>query len=305
MTDLAEIAAVRAFNRFHTRHVGALDARILDGDLSLTETRLLYELVARGPTVAVDLQRDLGLDAGYLSRMLRRFEVEGWIERTQGKGGDGRRRPIALTEAGRQRFQASDALTRAEVGAQLASLSKTERAELVEALATAQRLLARDPKRGVTYRTFRTGDMGYVTARQAIFYEEQFGWGPGYEALVGEITARFLREFKPGREQAWIAECNGVMAGSIFLVDAGDNIGQLRLLYVEPTARGRGIGSELVARCIAFAREAGYERMRLWTNDVLVSARKIYEAAGFRLIAEEPHDHFGKGLIGQTWELAF
>lgn len=293
------VAAVRAFTRFHTRFVGALDAHYLDSDLSLAEARLLYEIANRSAPLAAELQAELGLDAGYVSRILRRFQAEGWILR--GRGVDARRRPISLTAEGRRLFATLDARTRAQVGERIESLGDSDRATLVEALGAARALLG-----GGTapwhIRTFRAGDLATIAARQSILYEP-YGWGRPMEILQGEITTAFLRDFKPGCEQCWVAERAGTMAGAILIVDAGGNVGQLRLLHVEPWARGLGIGGALVAECVAFARDAGYDVIRLWTHTVLVSARRIYEAAGFRIVSTEVHDGFGKPEQGETWEL--
>jgi DNA-binding MarR family transcriptional regulator/ribosomal protein S18 acetylase RimI-like enzyme len=293
------IAAVRAFTRFYTRFVGALDAHYLDSDLSLAEARLLYEIANREAPLAAELQAELGLDAGYVSRILRRFQAEGWILR--GRGADARRRPISLTGEGRRLFDALDARTRAQVGERIEALGESDRATLVEALGAARALLG-----GGTapwhIRSFRAGDLATIAARQSILYES-YGWGRPMEILQGEVTTAFLRDFKPGREQCWVAERAGAMAGAVLLVDAGGNVGQLRLLHVEPWARGLGIGSALVAECVAFARAAGYDRVRLWTHTVLLSARRIYEAAGFRIVSTEVHHAFGKAEQGETWEL--
>ena len=295
------VAELRAFARFYTRFVGALDAHYLDSDLSLAEARLLYEIANRPAPLAAELQAELGLDAGYVSRMLRRFQAEGWIAR--GRGADARQRPIVLTEAGRRVFDALDARTRAQVAERIEMLGAHDRATLVEALGAVRALLG-----GGTapwhIRSFRAGDLATIAARQSILYEA-YGWGRPMEILQGEVVTAFLRDFKPGHEQCWVAERAGMMAGAILLVDAGDNVGQLRLLHVEPWARGLGIGSALVADCVAFARGAGYDRMRLWTHTVLVSARRIYEAAGFRIVSTEVHSDFGKPEQGETWELDF
>jgi DNA-binding MarR family transcriptional regulator/GNAT superfamily N-acetyltransferase len=293
------VAAVRAFTRFYTRFVGALDAHYLDSGLSLAEARLLYEIANRTAPLAAELQAELGLDAGYVSRILRRFQAEGWILR--GRGADARRRPISLTAAGRRQFEALDARTRAQVGARIESLGQTDRATLIEALGAARALLG-GGSAPWHIRTFRAGDLATIAARQSILYEP-YGWGRPMEILQGEITTAFLRDFKPGREQCWVAERAGKMAGAILLVDAGGNVGQLRLLHVEPWARGLGIGGALVALCVAFARDAGYDLVRLWTHTVLVSARRIYEAAGFRIVSTEVHHGFGKPEQGETWEL--
>jgi len=294
------IAAVRAFTRFYTRFVGALDAHYMQSDLSLAEARLLYEIANREAPLALELQAELGLDAGYVSRILRRFQAAGWIVR--GRGADARRRPISLTEVGRRHFDAIDVRARAQVGERVEMLGDVDRATLVEALGAARALLGGG---SVPWhiRTFRAGDLAMIAARQSILYEP-YGWARPMEILQGEVTTAFLRDFKPGREQCWVAERAGTMAGAILIVDAGGNVGQLRLLHVEPWARGLGIGSALVAECVAFARAAGYDVLRLWTHTVLVSARRIYEAAGFRIVATEVHHEFGKPEQGETWELA-
>ncbi len=298
MTDA--IAAVRAFNRFYTRFAGALDAHYMDSDLSLAEARLLYEIANREAPLAATLQAELGLDAGYVSRILRRFQAKGWIER--GRGEDARRRPISLTAAGRTYFEALNARTRAETAARLEGLSDGEQETLVAALDTVTSLLsAREAAWQI--RPFRTGDLALVASRQAILYEP-YGWKRPMEILLGEVTTAFLKDFRPGREQCWVAERAGLMAGAIMLVDAGDNVGQLRLLHVEPWARGLGIGGALVDECVSFAREVGYDRIRLWAHTVLTPARRIYEAAGFRIVSTEVHHEFGKPEQGETWELA-
>ena len=294
------ITAVRAFNRFYTRFAGALDAHYMDSDLSLAEARLLYEIANREAPLARELQDELGLDAGYVSRILRRFQAKGWIAR--GRGEDARRRPISLTEAGRAYFEVLNARTRAETAARIEGLSGGEQDTLVAALATVTALLSgRDAPWQI--RTFRAGDLPLVASRQAVLYEP-YGWKRPMEILLGEVTTAFLREFKPGREQCWVAERAGMMAGAILLVDAGGNVGQLRLLHVETWARGLGIGSALVDECVRFAREAGYDTIRLWTHTVLAPARRIYEKAGFRIVSTEVHHEFGKPEQGETWELA-
>lgn len=293
------VVALRAFNRFYTRFAGALDAHYLGSDLSLTEARLLYELAQRQTPLASELQAELGLDAGYVSRILRRFQSKGWIAR--GRGADGRRRPISLTSEGRAAFAALDERTRESVAARVETLGAADRETLVAALSAVTGLLSGD-EAPWHIRTFRPGDLASIAARQAILYES-YGWGRPMEVLLGEITAAFLKEFKPGREQCWIAERAGVMAGAVLLVDAGDDIGQLRLLHVEPWARGLGIGAALVAECVKFARLADYKKIRLWTHTVLASARRIYEAEGFRIVETAMHDTFGKPEQGETWEL--
>ena len=298
MTDA--IAAVRAFNRFFTRHVGALDADFLGTDMSLAEARLLFEIANRTAPVAADLRAALDMDAGYVSRMLRRFETRGWIVRSRGED-DTRRHPIALAPAGRAAFETLDTRQRADVATALNRLTELDQRTLVAALRSAQLLLSDTPPTTFALRTFRPGDMGMVAARQSILYREVYGWGPPIEAIIGETSATFLRDFKPGREQCWIAEVGGVMAGSVFLTDEGDGLSRLRLLYVEPFARGLGIGGALVSACLALAREVGYEAMTLWTHTVLESARRIYAANGFRIAEVESHDKFGATVRSETW----
>ena len=294
------VAEVRAFTRFYTRFVGALDAHYMDSDLSLAEARLLYEIANRSAPLARELQAELGLDAGYVSRILRRFEAKGWIAR--GRGEDGRRRPISITAAGRALFESIDVRARAGIAGRMDGLTEADRETLVGALGAARALLG-DGAAPWRIRTFRAGDLAMIAARQSILYAP-YGWGLPMEILQGEVTTAFLRDFKPGREQCWVAERAGQMAGAILLVDAGDNVGQLRLLHVETWARGLGIGSALVETCVAFARDAGYDRIRLWTHTVLASARRIYEAAGFEIVSTEVHHEFGKPEQGEIWELA-
>jgi DNA-binding MarR family transcriptional regulator/N-acetylglutamate synthase-like GNAT family acetyltransferase len=293
------VAALRAFTRFYTRSVGALGAHYLGSDLSLTEARLLYEIARGEAPLAAALQAELGLDAGYVSRILRRFEARGWIAR--GRGEDGRRRPISLTQAGRAAFEALDARTKADVAGRIAALGPADRETLVAALGAVTGLLGGGDAPW-HIRTFRTGDLFTVAARQSILYEP-YGWKRPMEILQGEVTTAFLKDFKPGREQCWIAERAGMMAGAVMLVDAGGNVGQLRLLHVEPWARGLGIGGALVGQCVEFARTAGYDRMRLWTHTILTSARRIYEAAGFTITETALHHEFGEPVQGETWEL--
>jgi DNA-binding MarR family transcriptional regulator/GNAT superfamily N-acetyltransferase len=294
------IAAVRAFNRFYSRFAGLLDAHYMESELSLAEARLLYEIANREAPLASALQAELGFDAGYVSRILRRFEGKGWIAR--GRGEDARARPISLTREGRAYFELLDARTRAAVAGRIENLGPGDRDTLVAALGAITGLLG-GGEAPWHIRTFRTGDLALIASRQSILYEP-YGWNPAMEILQSEITAAFLKEFKPGREQCWVAERAGMMAGAVLLADAGGNVGQLRLLHVEPWERGLGIGSALVAECVTFAREAGYDLVRLWTHSVLHSARRIYEGQGFRIVSTEVHDEFGKPEEGEIWELA-
>lgn len=305
-TDLAAaVQAVRRFSRFYTRRIGVLHEGLLGSELSLTEARIIFELAQSGETSAAKLGGDLGLDAGYLSRILRGFAGRGLIERRPSDT-DGRQNIITLTEAGKQAFATLDARSQADVGKMLEKLSATERGRLAAALATAETLLGgggEPPRVPYMLRPHRPGDMGFIIHRQAVLYAEEYGWDEGYEALVAEIVAKFIRNFDPRRERCWIAEREGAVVGSVFLVRALEKVAKLRLLYVEPAARGLGIGRRLVEECIRFARQAGYRTLTLWTNDVLVAARRIYQDAGFQLVAEEGHHSFGHDLVGQTWDL--
>lgn len=298
----AAIETVRGFNRFFTRFVGALDPRFLGTDLTLSDARLLFEVATRETPVASDLQAALGMDRAHVSRALARFEDRGWIVRPRASG-DARRRPITLTSAGRAVFDDLDRRQRGEVVRALERLGPAQRDALVGALAHAQALLDTSASRRFVLRPFRPGDLGHVASRQAILYREVYGWGAEIEAIELEVTAAFLRNFKPGREQCWIAEADGAPAGSVFLVDEGMGVSRLRLLYVEPFARGLGIGEALVSACVAFAREAGYREIVLWTHAVLTSARRIYAAHGFEIVETWIHDDFGKAEVSETWRL--
>lgn len=300
------VATVRRFSRFYTRRIGLLHEGLLGGPLSLAEGRLVYELAQRGTSNAKELGAELDLDSGYLSRLLRGLEERGILSKRPSSE-DGRQVLLSLTEAGQEAFNSIDARSREEVDAMLARLSPAQQCRLAMVLAEAEHLLGGappEPER-VPYilRPPRPGDMGWIVHRQAALYAEEYGWDSSYEALVAEIVAKFIREFDPRRERCWLAERDGVVVGSVFLVRASDELAKLRLLYVEPSTRGLGIGRRLVDECIRSARELGYKRLTLWTNDILVSARRIYQAAGFHLVEEERHHSFGHDLVGQNWEL--
>ncbi len=300
----SDVAAVRAFNRFYTQKIGILSDAPLKSGLSLTESRVLYELAHRKSPTASEIKRDLGLDQGYLSRILRRFEKQGLLKRTQ-SATDRRQSRIALTRKGRAFFARIDRTWQQATSALIEPLAGARRHELVAAMERISALLSDDSSAtAFVLREPRVGDMGWIVHRQAVLYATEYGWTAEFEALVAEIVAAFIRDFDPERERCWIAERHGEIVGSVFLVKGGEKTGKLRLLYVEPSARGLGIGAALVDACIAEARRTGCERLVLWTNDILVSARKIYEAAGFRLVGEEPHHSFGKDLVSQDWELA-
>jgi DNA-binding MarR family transcriptional regulator/GNAT superfamily N-acetyltransferase len=274
--------------------------------LSLTEGRVIYELAQGGASTAARLGSELGLDAGYLSRILRGFEAHGLVGRRPSDT-DGRQSVLLLTEAGREAFSTIDARSRAEVGAMLEKLTGAQQQHLVAALGTAETLLGgssrAEPKIPYLLRPHRLGDMGWIVHRQGVLYAEEYGWDEHFEALVAEIVARFIQAFDPKRERCWIAERENIVVGSVFLVRQTDEMAKLRLLYVEPQARGLGIGGRLVDECLRFARQVGYRRITLWTNDVLIAARRIYQRAGFRLVEEERHHSFGHDLVGQNWEL--
>ncbi|HML13247.1 MAG TPA: helix-turn-helix domain-containing GNAT family N-acetyltransferase [Xanthobacteraceae bacterium] len=298
------IAAMRRFTRFYTKHIGVLHEGLHASAFSLTEARVLYELANRSAPTAADIARDLGLDAGYLSRVLRGFAQRGLIARTRSQS-DARQSHLALTPAGRDAFAPLDRGSHDEVAAMLASLSEGARARLIEAMGTVEQLLGAPAREKPPYllRPHQAGDMGWVVSRHGALYAQEYHWNLQFEALVAEIAAAFIKNFDAQRERCWIAEIDGAPVGSVFLVKQSDEVAKLRLLLVEPQARGMGIGARLVAECIRFARLCGYRRLTLWTNDVLVAARRIYQAAGFRPVAEEKHHSFGHDLVGQNWEL--
>lgn len=298
------IEAVRSFNRFYTQQIGVLRDGLLRSPYSLTEVRVFYEISRRDEPTAVELCKDLGLDAGYLSRILRDFARKGFIEKRPSKS-DGRQSLLRLTKKGEKEFAALNARQDEEVGAMLNNLSPEDQTRLIEAMRTIQGLVGSQPEPKVPYilRPHHPGDMGWVVHRHGTLYSQEYGWDESFEALVAQIVADFIKNYDPKRERCWIAEREGEIVGSVFLVKKSKTVGQLRLLLVEPKARGLGIGRRLVAECIRFARQVGYRKIMLWTNDVLDAARHIYEQAGFRLIKEEAHHSFGHDLVGQNWEL--
>lgn len=296
------VAAIRGFNRFHTRWVGALGGSLHGSGFALTEARVLYELAQRDGWLAGELARDLGLDPAYLSRILKRFATEGWLERTRSPR-DGRALSLRLTEKGRAVFGPLDEASRGQAAAVLARLSPAEQARLVAALGSAQALLSGEASAAPVIRDHRPGDIGWVIAAHGRLYAQEYGWDISFEGFVAEIAGQFLQRFQPGRERCLIAELDGMPVGSAFVVRDSEAVAKLRLVIVEKRAQGFGLGKALVAQAIGFAREAGYERMVLWTNDILHAARAIYVAQGFRQIAEERHQSFGQDLVGQNWEL--
>lgn len=298
------ITDIRAFNRFYTRWVGALERRHLGSRFSLAEARVLYELAHRPGTIARDIIRQLGLDAGYLSRMLKRFETDGLIRREAAS--DARAAALFPTEVGLSQFGELDRKAAERIRDAIAGLGEQERSQLTASMALIARLTSKEvpPEQGeVVLREPRSGDYGWAVERHGILYATEFGWGTRFEGLVAELFGRFAASHDPARERCWIAELEGERAGCVFVTEREPKVAQLRCLLVEPKARGKGVGAGLVQECISFARSAGYERMMLWTNKGLDSARKIYEANGFRLVAEEPHEDFGVPLVGQIWEM--
>lgn len=298
------VAAVRRFNRFYTQKIGVLQEGLLDSPFSLTQARVLYEMAHRERPIARELERELGLDPGYLSRILRDFQRQGLIERSATTT-DRRQRPLSLTASGRAAFAPLDARSRADIGTMIGKLAEPAQQRLIAAMSTLEKLLeaARPDAASYSLRPHRPGDMGWVTSRHGAVYAEEFGWDISFEALVAEITAAFINSFDASRERCWIAEIAGDPVGSVFVVADTAEVAKLRLLLVEPSARGLGIGHRLVNECIAFARRTGYQRITLWTQSILVAARAIYRAAGFDLVREEPHHSFGHDLIGEYWEL--
>jgi DNA-binding MarR family transcriptional regulator/GNAT superfamily N-acetyltransferase len=297
------ISTLRRFNRFFTKFVGALDANFLETGLSLAEARILFEIAQAEPCVASDISDALEIDPGFLSRVLARFESRHWIERLREEN-DGRRRTVSLTDQGRQQFSVLDTRQRREVQAILSKLDGPTRRQLVASLSTAHTILEGRPAAPFTLRPFGPGDMGLIVSRQALLYTEHYGFNSNIEVNEGEVTTAFLKNFKPGREQCWVAEVDGAIAGSIFLTDEANGLSRLRLLYVEPAFQGRGIGDALVASCVAFARAVGYAKITLWTHSILHGARRIYARHGFEMTDSAEHDTFGPVLMGETWELA-
>lgn len=299
--------AVRAFNRFYTRHIGVLDEHLLDSPFSLAEMRVLYELAHRAASTATDLGRDLGLDAGYLSRILRRFETQRLLRRAPSPD-DARQSRLALTPRGRKAFAPLETRARSQVGAMLRQLPSPDRGQLVSAMDTIQRLLdaaaARpSPAPPCVLRPHRPGDMGWVVHRHGTLYWHEWRYNHEFEALVARIVADFLDHFDKKHERCWMAERNGTIVGSVFLVKKSARVAKLRLLLVEPSARGLGLGRRLVDECIRFARSAGYRTITLWTQSELVAARRVYECAGFRLTSNKRHRSFGKSLVAEVWDL--
>lgn len=297
------IAAIRRFNRFYTRKIGVLEQQLLESPYSLTEARVLFELAHRNEPTAKEIGAQLDLDPGYLSRIVQAFMEKGLVTRKPVPS-DRRQFRLALTAKGRLAFGRLNRSSHDEVGEMLEKLPRGGEERLVAAMTTIERLLGEEaPRPEITLRTHRPGDMGWVVQQHGLLYAREYSWDISFEALCAEITAQFLKDFDPARERCWIAEIDGQQVGSVFLVKHTNEVAKIRLLLIDPAGRGLGLGKRLVGECIAFARSCGYRKITLWTQSMLLTARGIYQNAGFVHVATEPHHSFGHDLIGETWEL--
>jgi DNA-binding MarR family transcriptional regulator/GNAT superfamily N-acetyltransferase len=301
----SRVQAIRGFNRFYTKQIGVLREGLLKSSFSLTEVRVLYEIAHQEEATASELCKELDLDPGYLSRILTNFEKRGLIDKSPSEA-DGRQSLLSLTQQGQKTFAPLEARSNEEVAGMLGRLSEGEQKRLVEAMHCIKRLLApvsNSPQPAYLLRPHQPGDMGWVVHRHGVLYSQEYGYDEHFEALIAEIVAGFIQHFDPKRERCWIAEKYGEIVGSVFLVKKSKTVAKLRLLLVEPAARGLGIGKRLVAECIRFARRVGYKKMTLWTQSDLPAARRIYEQAGFRLVQKKPHRSWGRDLVSETWDL--
>ena len=298
------VAAVRRFNRFYTRQIGLLQESYLKSQFSLSQVRVLYELAHRERPTATELGRELGLDPGYLSRILRLFEKRGFLKRTPSEA-DGRQSHLFLTARGQAAFAPLNTRSREEIGSMLRALRARDQIRLVDSMHAIEGVLGAQPEKKVPYllRPHRPGDMGWVVSRHGALYAQEYGWDETFEALVAGIVKKFIEHYDPRKERCWIAEKDGEPVGSVFVVKQSATVAKLRLMLVEPKARGLGIGARLVDECVRFAGQTGYGRITLWTNSVLRAARRIYKEAGFRLVRQERHRSFGHDLVGETWDL--
>jgi DNA-binding MarR family transcriptional regulator/GNAT superfamily N-acetyltransferase len=298
------IQRVRRFNRFYTKQIGVLRRGLLSSRFSLPQVRVMYELNAGECKTAVDLIDKLGLDPGYVSRLLTEFRRQGLVTRSPSDS-DGRQNLLRLTAKGAKEFATLNARQNEEVQTMLSQLSSDEQERLVDSMRRIHQLLASDSETSgaPVIRQHRAGDMGWVLERHAVLYSREYGWGESFEALVARIIADFIKTYDSKVERCWIAEIGGERAGSVFLVKASATIAELHLLLVEREARGNGLGTELVSRCVRFARAARYRKISLQTNSILLAARHIYEKAGFKLVEAKRHSHYGRGLVGEKWEL--
>jgi DNA-binding MarR family transcriptional regulator/GNAT superfamily N-acetyltransferase len=300
---MSQVAAVRAFNRFYTREIGVLDEGLLASPYSLVEVRLMYELAQRGQATATELGQALAVDAGYMSRLVAKLAGRHLVARRASRA-DRRESFLSLTARGRALFARLDARSDADVKKRLAPLDGGARQALVAAMRTVEALLGGGTDAApLTIRGPKPGELGWIVHRHGALYAAEYGWDARFEGLVAEIVATFAAGHDPKRERCFVADRDGAIVGCVMVVAKSKTVAKLRLLLVEPSARGLGLGRRLVDECVRFARAAGYRRIELWTNDVLVAARRVYERAGFRLVAEAPHKSFGKGLVGQTFRL--
>jgi len=300
-----QIDVVRQFNRFYTKQIGVLSEGLLESPFSLTEARVIYELAQRGSATASELANELTLDPGYLSRIVRKFEQRRLITK-KSSDADARQSVLSLTARGRKEFESLNQLSRNQVKEILNDLSPQDQIRLLGAMKTIEELLGtslKDERLSYILRPPHAGDMGWVVQSNGSLYAQEYGWDETYEALVAQIIADFVKNYDPKKERCWIAEKDGENIGCVFLVKESNQVARLRLLIVDPKARGLGVGKRLVDECTRFARQAGYKKIVLWTNDVLVAARGIYEKAGYKLVKSEKHHSFGHDLIGETWEL--
>jgi DNA-binding MarR family transcriptional regulator/N-acetylglutamate synthase-like GNAT family acetyltransferase len=298
------IAAVRRFNRFYTQHLGVLQDGWLQSPFTLAEARVLYELHQRGSTTATDIARALGLDAGYLSRILRRFHKLGLIRKTVSPG-DARQSVLSLTARGQKAYAPLEARTKREVGAMLGRLHPPQQERLVSALRTVETMIAPAPRaqNEIILRQPKPGDLGWAVARHAELYAQEYDWGENFEGICAQIVADFVSKHDPKRERCWIAEMDDQNVGCVFLVKDTETIARLRLLLVDPAARGRGLGTKLTDECVRFARACSYQGITLWTHSVLTAARHVYEQAGFRLSSSEKRKSFGQDVVSEYWDM--
>jgi DNA-binding MarR family transcriptional regulator/GNAT superfamily N-acetyltransferase len=304
-SDLEQrVGAVRRFNRLYTKRIGVLQDGFLDTPYSLAECRVLYELARRDKATATEVAAALGLDHGYLSRILRGFSERGLVVKTSSPN-DRRQSLLSLTTKGRMAFAPIDQRSQDDVADLLGKLSACDQDRVVAAMRTIESVLGDTPSPDVPYilRPPRPGDMGWIVSRHGMVYGGEYGWDDRLEALTAEIVAAFVRNYDPRRERCWIAERDGESAGSVFIVKDSEEVARLRLLLVEPKARGFGIGARLVEEAVRFSRDAGYRKVTLWTHSVLTAARRIYEQAGFKLVDTNKHNEFGQELVGETWDL--
>ena len=300
------IAAVRRFNRFYTQHLGMLRDGYLDSPFSLTQARVLYEIRQRGSATATEIGRDLGLDAGYLSRLVAQFEKSALIRKERSPS-DGRQSFLSITAIGRKAMDHLEQRTVRQVSDVLHRLSDPDQDRLVSAMRAVERMIAPEPeaKPGITLRELKAGDLGWIVARHGTLYAEEYGWGENFEGLCAQIVAEFAANYDGKRERCWIAEMDGENVGSVFLVKDTDEIARIRLLLVDPVARGRGLGTQLTDECVRFAKAAGYRGITLWTHSVLTAARHVYAKAGFTLTSSEKRKSFGKQVVSEIWDLKF